>query len=373
MVAMAATTDATPEPQSAYFASRRREVGLRFVARVYPNRVIGLALGAIAVATVFWTNGASPVEWLAIGVFALVWPHVAYGLGQSASDPYATEVRSLMIDSALGGVFIALMDFNVLPSVLVAVMLSMDKLTVGGLPFLARCTLALVAGCALTALVTGFDFRPETTMKQVYGSLPLLVVYPMIVAFTSYRMARHMRFQARQLQTMSDTDGLSQMLTRQSWEKAVAEEFELCRRTGLAACVAIVDIDGLQEVNERHGYPSGDEVIRSVAAILRDAVRSHDVAGRHGGDKFALLLPGVDAARAAEMLDGARRTISSAVLEKSARVFSTVSVGIAQIEPRQASSRDWIAQADQALQAAKAQGGNRTVRRDALDWTARPG
>ena len=136
----------TPEPQSAYFASRRREVGLRFVARVYPNRVIGLALGAIAVATVFWTNGAHPAAWLAIGVFALVWPHIAYGLGQSAADPYATEVRSLTIDSALGGAFIALMEFNVLPSVLIAVMLSMDKLTVGGLPFLARCTIALVAG-----------------------------------------------------------------------------------------------------------------------------------------------------------------------------------------------------------------------------------
>jgi diguanylate cyclase len=363
----------TPEPQSAYFASRRREVGLRFVARVYPNRVVGLALGAIAVATVFWTNAAHPAAWLAIGVFGLVWPHVAYGIGQSAADPYAAEVRCLITDSALGGVFVALMDFNVLPSVLIAVMLSMDKLTVGGLPFLARCTVALVAGCLATALLTGFDVRLETTMAQVYGSLPLLIVYPMIVAFTSYRMVRHMRFQARQLETMSSTDGLSQMLTRQAWEKAVAEDFELGRRTGLPAAVALVDIDGLQQINDSHGYPIGDEVIRSVAAILRDAVRSHDVPGRYGGEEFAVLLPGVDAQRAAEILDGARRTIGSAALERSAQLHATVSIGVAHLDPRQQSYRDWIAHADQALQAAKAQGGNRTARRDALDWTDRSG
>ena len=363
----------TPEPQSAYFASRRREYGLRFVARVYPNRVVGLALGAIAVATVFWTNGAHPVAWLGIGVFALVWPHVAYGLGQSAGDPYAAEVRSLTIDSALGGVFIALMEFNLLPSVVIAVMLSLDKLTVGGLPFLARCTLALVGGCVAGAVLTGFDMRPETTMAQIYGSLPLLVAYPLMVGLASYRMARHMRFQARQLETMSSTDGLSQMLTRQAWEKAVAEEFELGRRTGLPAALALVDIDGLQTINDTRGYPTGDEVIRSVAAILRDSVRSHDVPGRYGGEEFAVLLPGVDAQRAAEMMDGARRTISSAALEKSALLRATVSIGVAHIEPRHETYRDWVAHADQALQAAKAQGGNRTARRDALDWTARTG
>jgi diguanylate cyclase len=370
---MAAASEAPTEPQAAYFASRRREFGLRFVGRVYPNRVIGLALGGIAVATVFWTKGAHPAAWLAIGVFALVWPHVAYGLGQSAGDPYAAEVRSLTIDSALGGAFIALMQFNLLPSVLIAVMLSLDKLTVGGLPFLARCTAALVGGCLLTALATGFDVRMETTMAQIYGSLPLLVVYPLIVGYTSYRMARQVRFQARQLETMSSTDGLSQMLTRQAWEKAVAEEFELCRRSGLTASLAVVDIDRMTDINETHGYPTGDEVIRSVAAILRDAVRSHDVTGRYGGGEFAVLMPGVDAERAADMLEGARRTISSATLEHSSLLRATVSIGVAQLDARHESYRDWIAASDQALQAGKAQAGNRTVRRDALDWTARPG
>src|SRR3954462_3496145 len=85
--------------QPAYFASRRREYGLRYVQRVYPNRALGLALGGIAVAAVFWTNNAHPAAWLAIGLFSLVWPHVAYGIGLSSDDPRRTELRSLTIDS----------------------------------------------------------------------------------------------------------------------------------------------------------------------------------------------------------------------------------------------------------------------------------
>lgn len=360
-------------PQSAYFAPRGREYGLRFVQRVYPNRAVGLALGGIAVAAVFWTNNAHPAAWLAIGLTALVWPHVAYGLGLSSSDPRRTELRSLAIDSALGGFFIALMKLNLLPSVLIAVMLSMDKLSVGGLRFLGRCSLALLAGFVVGGALTGFEVHTATTMLEIYGSLPLLVAYPCIIGLTSYNMARQMRYQSQQLEAMNRTDGLSQMLTRQAWEKAVAEEFDVCRRAGLSASIALVDIDDLQGVNDAHGYPTGDEVIRSVAVILRNSLRSQDIAGRYGGEEFAVLVPGVDDERAAQIAELARKTVASSVLEKSASLRGTVSVGIAQLDARDADYRDWIAHADQALHAAKTQGGNRTVRRESLAWSPQRG
>lgn len=359
--------------ESAYLASRRREYGVRFVQRVYPNRASGLALGGLAVASVFWTNGAHPAAWLAIGLTSLVWPHVAYGIGLSSTDPRRVEQRSLAIDSLLGGFFIALMKFNLLPSVLIAVMLSMDKLSVGGLRFLGRCTLALAAGCVLGGAITGFDVQPDTTMFEIWGSLPLLIAYPCIIGLTSYNMTRQLRYQSQQLEAMNRTDGLSQMLTRQAWEKCVAGEFELCRRAGLAASIALVDIDDLQGINDGHGYPTGDEVIRSVAMIVRNSVRSQDVAGRYGGEEFAVLLPGANADRAGEIADVARKTVSSAVLEKSARLRGTISVGVAALDPRDAGYRDWIAHADQALHAAKSQGGNRTVQRNTLAWSPQPG
>jgi len=365
--------EAAQSAESAYLTSRRREYGLRFVQRVYPNRAIGLALGGIAVAPVFWTNGAHPAAWLALGLTALVWPHVAYGIGISASDPRRVEHRSLAIDSLLGGFFIALMKFNVLPSVLLAVMLSMDKLSIGGLRFLGRCTLALLAGCAAGVALTGLEMRGHSTMLEIYGSLPLLVAYPCMVGLASYNMARQLRYQSQQLEAMNRTDGLSQMLTRQAWEKHVAQEFELCRRAGLAASIALVDIDDLQGINDGHGYPTGDEVIRSVAMIVRNSVRPQDIAGRYGGEEFAVLMPGANAERASQIADAARATVGSAVLEKSARLRGTISVGVAALDPRYADYRDWIAHADQALHAAKSQGGNRTVQRNALAWSPHPG
>jgi diguanylate cyclase len=346
--------------EPAHFASKRREYGLRFVGRVYPARIVGLALGGIAVASVLWSNGAHPVAWLALWVSALVWPHVAYGFGVNSADPYRTELRCLLADSVIGGVFIALMKFNLLPSALLVVMLSMDKLSVGGLKFLAPCTAALVVACLAVSFAIGFPARMETSMFEIYGSLPLLVVYPLVVGWTSYRMARQLLYQNKQLEAMSSTDGLSQMFTRQSWERAVAEEFELCKRTGLASSLLLLDIDNLQGFNERYGYPTGDEVIRSVAVTLRNTLREQDVPGRYGGEEFAALLSGADASRALQIGEAVRKAVASSVLERSTRLHGTVSVGVATMDARDNGYRDWISRADQALNAAKAKGGNQT-------------
>lgn len=347
------------------FAPRRHETGVRFVERVYPGRTIGLALGGIAIAAVFWENGAHPAAWLAIWVAALAWPHIAYGLGVNSADPYRTELRNLMIDSAIGGVFIALMQFNVLPSALVLVMLSMDKLAVGGVKFLLPCTATLAISCLAVALATGFPVKPHTTMIEIYGSLPLLLVYPLVVGFTSHRMARQLRYQNKQLEAMSSTDGLSQMLTRQAWERAAAEDFELCRRAGLSSSIVLLDIDNLQAINEQHGYPTGDEVIRSVAVTLRNSLRAQDIPGRYGGEEFAAVLPGADTNSALQVAETVRKAVSASVLERSARLRGTVSVGVAVVDAKDASYRDWISHADQALNAAKAKGGNRTELRRA--------
>ncbi len=341
------------------FGSRRHESGLRFVERVYPGRTIGLALGGIAVAFVFWQQGAHPAAWLLLWVACLAWPHIAYGLGLNSADPYRTELRNLMVDSAIGGVFIALMKFDLLPSALVLVMLSMDKLSVGGVKFLLPCTGVLVAACLVAAMATGFPVKLETTMFEIYGSLPLLLVYPLVVGFTSHRMARQLRYQNKQLEAMSTTDGLSQMLTRQAWERAVAEDYELCKRQGLSSSLLLLDIDNLQSINEHHGYPTGDEVIRSVAVTLRNSLRAQDIPGRYGGEEFAAVLPGADADKALQVAETVRKAVSASVLERSARLRGTVSIGVAAFSGRDESYREWIAHADQALNAAKAKGGNR--------------
>ncbi len=347
------------EDEQAYFASKRRGYGLRFVRRVYPTRVIGLALGGIAIATVFWTERSAIGLWFALWTGALAWPHFAYGLGVNSADPYRTELRCLMVDSALGGAFIALMKFNILPSALLVAMLSMDKLAIGGVRFLVPCSAALVASCLAVAAANGFQVRLQTAPIEVYGCLPLLLVYPLLVGFTSNRMARRLRYQNKQLEAMSITEGLGRMLTRLAWERMVAEEFELCRRNGLPSSLLLVGIDELPRLNQRHGYPKGDEVIRSVAVTVRNALREQDVPGRLGGGEFGALVSGSGEGPALHIGEHIRRAVASSVLEKQDELRCSVSVGVAAIEAGDGSYRDWILAAERALRAAREKGGDR--------------
>jgi diguanylate cyclase len=343
----------------ARFASKRREYGLRFVRRAYPARVVGLALGGIAVATVFWMEGAPLALWFALWTGALAWPHFAYGLGVNSADPHRTELRCLMVDSALGGAFIALMKFNLLPSALFVAMLSMDKLTIGGLRYLLPCTAALAGSCLAVGMATGFAARVQTTPAEIYGCLPLLLVYPLLVGFASYRMARRLLYQNKQLEAMSATEGLGRMLTRAVWERVAAEEFDLYRRNALPSAILLVGIDDLPALNARHGHPKGDEVIRSVAVTVRNALREQDVPGRAGGGEFAALLPGCDEGQAVRIAEHIRRAVAGSALEKRDELRCSVSIGVAAVDARDGSTRDWIVAAERALRTARAQGGDR--------------
>jgi diguanylate cyclase len=349
-----------PEPDVSLI-SRRHEEGLRFVRRMYLPRSIGLAMGAIAIGTVLWTRGAHPLAWAALALTALVWPHLAYLLGRRSADPYRQELRSLTLDSALGGGWIAAMQFDLLPSVVLLAMLSMDKMAVGGARFLARGSAALALGCLLVAAASGFAVRPYTGFAEMLGALPLLIVYPMTVGFITHRLARRVRDQNRLLSEISRTDGLTRLLNRRYWEEAVADEFAHCRQNGRRASLLMLDIDHFKAINDRHGHLAGDEVIRRLGAILRDTLRQQDVPGRYGGEEFGIVLPDTRAPGAEAIAERVRKRVEGAPLSASG-IRATVSIGVAELNAEDRDYSVWIAHADRALYAAKERGRNRTVR-----------
>jgi diguanylate cyclase (GGDEF)-like protein len=124
----------------------------------------------------------------------------------------------------------------------------------------------------------------------------------------------------------------------------------------------MIDIDHFKAINDRHGHLVGDAVIRSIARILRGALRLHDVPGRYGGEEFGVVLPGTDIQGATLLAERIRTRIESAVLHSATAARTTASLGVAQFEVRDADHEDWIARADRALYAAKAAGRNRTER-----------
>jgi diguanylate cyclase (GGDEF)-like protein len=123
----------------------------------------------------------------------------------------------------------------------------------------------------------------------------------------------------------------------------------------------MLDIDHFKSINDRHGHPAGDEVIRTVADILRASLREDDVPGRYGGEEFGVLLPDTPAAGAEVIAERIRKRVEASALSKSG-LRATVSIGIAELEAQDMAYTGAISRADRALYAAKARGRNRSVR-----------
>jgi diguanylate cyclase len=338
------------------------EEGTRFARRMYLPRVLGLGLGAICIGGGLWELGAAWWVWALLVLNTLVWPHVAYRLALASRDPRRAELRNLVLDSASGGVWIAAMHFSLAPSAILVAMLAMDKAAVGGMKFLARCLAAQLVAAAVVALAAGIEpqLLQSGTVARV-ASLPLLLVYPVMVGQTAYRLARRVRRANEELRTLSVTDGLTGLPNHTSWELAAEREFARSRRYAQPAAVLMMDLDHFKAVNDTHGHAAGDAVLRATGAVLRQLLRALDVPGRYGGEEFGVLLPGTDLAGAEAIAERIRARLDARPLADAGGLRVSASIGCAALEAADASAAAWIARADRALYRAKAAGRNRCV------------
>jgi diguanylate cyclase (GGDEF)-like protein len=100
------------------------------------------------------------------------------------------------------------------------------------------------------------------------------------------------------LQLNAVTDALTGLYNRRLFSESFEKELNRARRYGLPLGLVILDLHRFKEVNDKHGHPRGDEVLRAAATTLKRALRTSDSAFRIGGDEFALLLPQTDAEQA---------------------------------------------------------------------------
>jgi diguanylate cyclase (GGDEF)-like protein len=119
----------------------------------------------------------------------------------------------------------------------------------------------------------------------------------------------------------------------------------------------LADVDHCKAVNDTHGHPVGDDVLRQVAARLRSAVRSDDIIGRVGGEEFAILLPGTPLDAAVEVVERARAAVG-AITDP---VRLTTSIGVASLPLLAANADDLLAAADRGPYRAKNSGRDRVV------------
>jgi diguanylate cyclase (GGDEF)-like protein len=164
---------------------------------------------------------------------------------------------------------------------------------------------------------------------------------------------------ADEAQRAAAVDTMTGLSTYRVLRDRLAFEVERGKRSAEGFAVLFLDLDRFKEVNDQYGHEAGNEILRAVAGEIRNAVRASDVAARYGGDEFVVILTRTDlqgGARVAEALRAGIEGVGRRLGYPAGLV--TVSIGLAEFDPRQPSEGDLLVSADRALYRAKAAGRN---------------
>jgi len=170
------------------------------------------------------------------------------------------------------------------------------------------------------------------------------------------------------LRIQATHDGLTGMLNRVAVLRALTAEMDRCRREGRSLVVALADLDYFKHVNDAHGHLAGDEALRWFAGAVGSAIRVYDHAGRYGGEEFLLILTEIPPEAAEQRLARLHAAISNLTIRTGDSGFTlNCSIGATLFDPGdgKASVEFLLSVADEALYAAKAEGRNRVVIRQA--------
>ena len=161
---------------------------------------------------------------------------------------------------------------------------------------------------------------------------------------------------------LSSRDPLTGLSNRRQFELALASEIDRVARAGEPALVLMIDIDHFKKINDTHGHPAGDLVLKAVAQALHECIRPMDTLARFGGEEFAMILPNCPPSFGLAVAERVRLKVQSRVvtIAPGQQVSVTVSLGGA-FAPQwvRSSAPLWIDRADQQLYRAKSEGRNR--------------
>ncbi|QOZ76042.1 GGDEF domain-containing protein [Bradyrhizobium sp. CCBAU 53351] len=357
--------EAAPEVQGRRTRQRRQ---------MYIGQVASYSLGAsvlllyayggavdMAVPSLFWLGGL-----LIIGTFTVL---SEAGFGDRFEDHYLT-VFQISAHMALQLVFLL-----AVPTVGVAFLAVLFLIfAFGTLRMTSRqamVTWGLATG-GLALVFLGSDLpiglpvgtRLERTASMlcfvlVIGQCAFLGLFGATLRKILYRRSIELKAAYQRIEELAELDELTGSYNRRCIMRLLDVAIEKSRQASTPCAIALIDLDWFKRINDAHGHPVGDEVLRTFAITIFANIRPADSFGRYGGEEFLLLLPDTPDDAAQRMLDRLRSIVAD--LDWSAfspGMHVTISAGVVTLRDNDTADT-FLARADRALYSAKAQGRNR--------------
>ncbi|MGE9009350.1 GGDEF domain-containing protein [Leptospira interrogans] len=259
----------------------------------------------------------------------------------------------------VGGMFLCTLfivfSFSSLRSIPAQTMMIWTAMTIGlaGLFLLTDKPISLPHGSHLERFATLLVF------VLTIGRCMFLGIFSSSLKQSLYQSGQKLKEAYKRIEELAELDELTGSYNRRCIMRMLDEEIARAGRNDAPCSIALIDLDWFKRINDALGHPTGDEVLRTFAITMFANIRGVDRFGRYGGEEFLLVLPGMSTDHAVRALDRLRGIIAE--LDWSA--FSpdmsvTVSAGVATLKPEETPDI-FLARADSALYAAKAQGRNR--------------
>jgi len=220
-------------------------------------------------------------------------------------------------------------------------------------PITLAALLGLIAGAFLpVSYLLAAAYRLSLPVFALTVSVWLLVGLTLQAYHSSRDLRARLEQATRELERLSTTDALTELLNRRVFVQVAQRELARHRRYGDPVSLVLLDLRGFKRVNDTQGHQAGDAVLRWVAHVLRRRIRNTDTAFRLGGDEFAVLLPGTGLSGALSLAESLYRALRS---EDGLR-GADVTLGVASCPEHGCTVDELVRAADRALYRAREEG-----------------
>jgi diguanylate cyclase (GGDEF)-like protein len=242
--------------------------------------------------------------------------------------------------------------------------LSRGRLEFGSVSFAGKAAQLDVPGTSVLAVepMSAVEARANTYRSRLLFAATLTLALAAGLAVRLGRPVAHLLGDFALLRRHAETDGLTNLANRRTFDERLDLELHHARRLGTGVALVIADIDNFKSINDRYGHQTGDAVLRAVAAVFTDAARELDLPGRFGGEEIAVVLPGSQLVGARRFAERVRKGIEDLRVTNRDGDFVAVTASFgAACFPAHGTAEALVAAADDSLYEAKRGGKNRVV------------